>query len=124
MDSFDSIVDAEVRESRKPKITPPPGMVGTSAGATARHRIAPHKTPKAAAILSTFAWIVLVLNTVGSFAFLSQGVIPFVAVLLSGAWFAAALLIMSVVVDRLDAAAHWSRQTAEALHQYTASRND
>lgn len=124
MDAFDSIVDAEVRESRKPKIAPPPGMVGTSAGVTVRHRLVPHKSPKAASVLSVVAWIVFVLNTVGAFAFLSQGVVPFVTVLLSGAWFTAALLIMSVVVDRLDAAAHWSRQTAETLYQYTASRKD
>lgn len=131
MPSFDDIVEAEVRESRRPKIEPPPGMVGTSPSSRPtpqpQRRIPLPPEPKSAT--AGYFSIVGTLTIAAGFLlapvllWFGESFLVALAFALSGVFPGMLLLAIASVVDRLTSIAHWSRVVAESL-QGTAARND
>lgn len=123
-DTFDRIIDSEISESRRPKSAPPEGMVGTSASRR-EPRLQPHSSPGAVGVLFVLAIIVTALSVLAGVSVATQsGVIQALITLASGLWLAFTLYVAALVVDRVDAAAHWSRQTALLTFQGMAAKKD
>ena len=126
-DNFDDLIESEVREAKRPKIEPPPGMVGTS---TSRSQPAFRLTaPKESATakffygLGIFAAVATVV--LAALAVMSYGIPEGLAVLFAGAVSAGLWFATASAQEYLNATAHWSEQTAKAIaHQATAARKD
>lgn len=125
-DSFDDLVDDVIREERRPKVAPPPGMTGTtparaSAPRAPRIRLTPHQSPVVARFFVGLG-IGTIGVTLGTALFLVEGFAERMAVFETGLISGMIAVAAGVALDRLDAAAHWSRQTAEAIWQDAESR--
>ena len=138
-DSFDDLVESEVRDANRPKPAgPPPGTVGTtsyrneSISSRPRVRLA---APQGSVAAAFFFWLgvadLAATALLAMFVTANAGVVPGVYIAVAGAISAFLWFGISTALDRLDAAAHWTQQTAEAIrqaeesrHQGTASKGD
>lgn len=125
-DNFDELIESEVREAKRPKMEAPPGMVGTSANRTqpAFRLTAPKESATAKFFygLGIFAAVATVILFVLVLA--KSGAVPAIYALLAGSVSAGLWFAIAGALEYLNATAHWSEQTAKAIHQATAARKD
>lgn len=127
-DTFDELIESEIREAKRPKMEPPPGMVGTPQRRTepARFRLTPPKESATAKFfygLGIFAIAATLLLTV--LMTLYVGAADAVYILLAGSVSAGLWFAIAGALECLNATAHWSEQTAKAIfHQDTAAKGD
>ena len=126
-DNFDELIESEVREAKRPKIEPPPGMVGTSSSRAqpAFRLTAPKESDTAKFFYGLGLFAVLATLLMAGLVYANGTAAGAVYILLAGGVSAGLWFAIAGALEYLNATAHWSEQTAKAIaHQATAARKD
>lgn len=117
-DAFDAAVEDAILSDRKPKLAPPPGMVGTSSTSSQKPTIRiTEASPLFAA--SFFIWLGVgdILSGIAVAMCVIEGIPAKVAFAAAAVVSGMLFVAVGVVIERLNETAHWTRQTAEAIRQ-------